>query len=404
MATSKTPALLFIFITLLIDVIGFGLIAPVLPSLLEQLTGKDLSNVSQLGGLLMFTYAGMQFLFSPIIGALSDAYGRRPIILAALFAFGIDFIIQGLAPSISWFFLGRIIAGITGATFSSGTAYIADISPPEKKAQNFGLIGAAFGLGFIIGPLLGGIISFYWGVRAPFFVAASLALTNWIYGYFILPESLAPENRRPFNWKRANPIGSLLHLRKYPVVSGLVGSLVTLYIASHANHSTWSYITMNKFQWDARMIGFSLAFVGLLTGIVQGGLTRVLIPKMGTNRAVYVGISSYALGFLLFAFATKGWMMFAFMIPVSLGGLAMPALQGMISNQVPANEQGEMQGALTSLVSVTSIIGPLLMTNLFAWFTGPSTPIQFPGAPFLMAAILTLISLGLVFQMLRRDK
>jgi len=404
MATSKTPALLFIFITLLIDVIGFGLIAPVLPSLLEQLTGKDLSKVSQLGGLLMFTYAGMQFLFSPIIGALSDAYGRRPIILAALFAFGIDFIIQGLAPSISWFFLGRIIAGITGATFSSGTAYIADISPPEKKAQNFGLIGAAFGLGFIIGPLLGGIISFYWGVRAPFFVAASLALTNWIYGYFILPESLAPENRRPFNWKRANPIGSLLHLRKYPVVSGLVGSLVTLYIASHANHSTWSYITMNKFQWDARMIGFSLAFVGLLTGIVQGGLTRVLIPKMGTNRAVYVGISSYALGFLLFAFATKGWMMFAFMIPVSLGGLAMPALQGMISNQVPANEQGEMQGALTSLVSVTSIIGPLLMTNLFAWFTGPSTPVQFPGAPFLLAAILTLISLSLVFQMLRRNK
>jgi DHA1 family tetracycline resistance protein-like MFS transporter len=404
MATSKTPALLFIFITLLIDVIGFGLIAPVLPSLLEQLTGKDLSKVSQLGGLLMFTYAGMQFLFSPIIGALSDAYGRRPIILAALFAFGIDFIIQGLAPSISWFFLGRIIAGITGATFSSGTAYIADISPPEKKAQNFGLIGAAFGLGFIIGPLLGGIVSFYWGVRAPFFVAASLALTNWIYGYFILPESLAPENRRPFNWKRANPIGSLLHLRKYPVVSGLVGSLVTLYIASHANHSTWSYITMNKFQWDARMIGFSLAFVGLLTGIVQGGLTRVLIPKMGTNRAVYVGISSYALGFLLFAFATKGWMMFAFMIPVSLGGLAMPALQGMISNQVPANEQGEMQGALTSLVSVTSIIGPLLMTNLFAWFTGPSTPVQFPGAPFLMAAILTLISLSLVFQMLQRNK
>jgi DHA1 family tetracycline resistance protein-like MFS transporter len=404
MATSKTPALLFIFITLLIDVIGFGLIAPVLPSLLEQLTGKDLSKVSQLGGLLMFTYAGMQFLFSPIIGALSDAYGRRPIILAALFAFGIDFIIQGLAPSISWFFLGRVIAGITGATFSSGTAYIADISPPEKKAQNFGLIGAAFGLGFIIGPLLGGIVSFYWGVRAPFFVAASLALTNWIYGYFILPESLAPENRRPFNWKRANPIGSLLHLRKYPVVSGLVGSLVTLYIASHANHSTWSYITMNKFQWDARMIGFSLAFVGLLTGIVQGGLTRVLIPKMGTNRAVYVGISSYALGFLLFAFATKGWMMFAFMIPVSLGGLAMPALQGMISNQVPANEQGEMQGALTSLVSVTSIIGPLLMTNLFAWFTGPSTPVQFPGAPFLMAAILTLISLSLVFQMLQRNK
>jgi DHA1 family tetracycline resistance protein-like MFS transporter len=402
MALSKTPALMFIFITLLIDVIGFGLIAPVLPSLLEQLTGKDLSNVSQLGGLLMFTYAGMQFLFSPVIGALSDAYGRRPIILAALFAFGIDFIIQGIAPSIGWFFLGRIIAGITGATFSSGAAYIADISPPEKKAQNFGLIGAAFGLGFIIGPMLGGFISFYWGVRAPFFVAAGLALTNWMYGYFVLPESLAPENRRPFNWKRANPVGSLLHLKKYPVVSGLIGSLIAIYIASHANHSTWSYITMKKFQWDERMIGFSLAFVGLLTGIVQGGLTRILIPKLGTNKAVYLGISAYAIGFVLFAFATKGWMMFAFMIPLSLGGLAMPALQGMISNQVPANEQGEMQGALTSLVSITSIIGPLLMTNLFAWFTGPNSAIQFPGAPFLMAAILTVISLVLVIQTLRK--
>lgn len=350
----------------------------------------------------MFTYAGMQFLFSPVIGALSDAYGRRPIILAALFAFGIDFIIQGSAPSIGWFFLGRIIAGITGATFSSGAAYIADISPPEKKAQNFGLIGAAFGLGFIIGPMLGGIISFYWGVRAPFFVAAGLALTNWMYGYFVLPESLAPENRRPFTWKRANPVGSLLHLKKYPVVSGLIGSLIAIYIASHANHSTWSYITMKKFQWDERMIGFSLAFVGLLTGIVQGGLTRILIPKLGTNKAVYLGISAYAIGFVLFAFATKGWMMFAFMVPLSLGGLAMPALQGMISNQVPANEQGEMQGALTSLVSITSIIGPLLMTNLFAWFTGSNNAIQFPGAPFLMAAILAVISLVLVIQTLRK--
>lgn len=400
MSQSRTPALVFIFITMLIDVIGFGLIIPVLPRLLEELTGGGLSTAARWGGILMFTYAAMQFLFSPIIGGLSDRYGRRPVILASLFAFSIDFVIQGFAPSLWWFFVGRVLAGITGASFTSGMAYIADVSPPEKRAQNFGLVGAAFGMGFIIGPLLGGVVSYYYGIRAPFFAAAGLAMLNWLYGYFILPESLAPENRRPFDWKRANPIGSLLSLRRYPIILSLVASLICIYVAGHANQSTWTYITMMKFNWDERWVGYSLAFVGLMTGIVQGGLTRILIPKLGQRNSVFIGLGLYAVGFLLFAFATQGWMMFAFMIPFSLGGIAGPSLQGIISGQVPDNEQGELQGALTSLISLTSIIGPLLMTYLFAYFTAPAAAVQFPGAPFLMGAVLSLVSMLLAMRSL----
>ncbi|HNG90598.1 MAG TPA: TCR/Tet family MFS transporter [Saprospiraceae bacterium] len=402
MSTARTPGLIFIFLTLLLDVIGFGLIIPVLPKLLEQMTGGDLSTASRWGGLLMFAYAGMQFMFSPIVGGLSDRYGRRPVILAALFAFSIDFLIQGFAPSIWWFFLGRILAGITGATFTTAMAYIADVSPPEKRSQNFGLVGAAFGMGFIIGPLLGGLVSHYWGIRAPFFAAAGLAMLNWLYGFFILPESLKPENRRPFDWKRANPLGSLMRLGHYPVILSLVASLVCIYIAGFANQSTWTYITIAKFGWDERMVGFSLAFVGLMTGIVQGVLTRVLIPRLGQSRSVYIGLGFYTIGFVLFAFASQDWMMFAFMIPFSLGGLAGPSLQGIISNQVPSNAQGELQGALTSLISATSIVGPLVMTNLFAYFTRPDAPVVFPGAPFLLGAVLSLASMLLALRSLRK--
>ncbi len=400
MLKSRTPAIVFIFITMLIDVIGFGLIIPVLPKLLEQMTGGDLSTAARWGGILMFTYAGMQFLFSPIIGGLSDQFGRRPVILASLFAFAIDFVIQGFAPNIWWFFLGRVLGGITGASFTSGMAYIADVSPIEKRAQNFGIVGAAFGLGFIIGPLIGGVVSFYFGIRAPFFAAAGLAAVNWLYGYFILPESLKPENRRPFDWKRANPIGSLLRLRKYPVILSLVASLIFIYIAGHANQSTWTYITMKKFGWDERWVGYSLAFVGLMAAIVQGGLTRILIPKLGQRTSVFIGLGLYTIGFILFALANQGWMMFLFTVPFALGGIAGPSLQAIISGQVPANEQGELQGALTSLMSLTSIIGPLLMTNLFAHFTDPASSIQFPGAPFLMGAALSLISMLLAMRSL----
>ncbi len=403
MKTRKQAALGFIFITLLIDVTGFGIIIPVMPKLISELINGNISDASQWGGWLMFAYAIMQFLCAPILGNLSDKYGRRPVLLFSLFGFGLDYILQGFAPNIGWLFIGRIIAGVTGGSFTTAAAYIADVSTPEKRAQNFGMIGAAFGIGFIVGPVLGGILGHY-GSRVPFFAAAVLALLNWLYGYFVLPESLSKDHRRNFEWKRANPVGSLLHLKKYPVVSGLVASITLLYIAAHAVQSTWTYYTMSKFGWDERLVGYSLGFVGLTVGIVQGGLIRIIIPKLGNNRSVYIGLSLYAIGFTLFAFASQTWMMFVFMIPYSLGGIAGPSIQAIISKHFPQNEQGELQGALTSLLSVTSIFGPLLMTNLFSYFTSGKAPIHFPGAAMLFGAILTIISTVLAFRTLQHTK
>jgi len=404
MAKDKRQAALgFIFITLLIDVTGFGIIIPVLPKLIEQLIGGNLSDASRYGGWLLFAYAIMQFICAPILGNLSDKYGRRPILLFSLFGFGMDYLLQGFAPSIGWLFAGRLIAGITGGSFTTASAYIADISTPEKRAQNFGMIGAAFGIGFIIGPVIGGLLGYY-GPRVPFFSAALLALLNWLYGYFVLPESLLEENRRSFHWKRANPMGSLMHLRKFPVVSGLVASITLLYIAAHAVQSTWSYYTMSKFGWDERMVGYSLGFVGLTVGLVQGLLIRLVIPKLGQEKSVYVGLSLYAVGFLLFAFASKTWMMYVFIIPYALGGIAGPSIQGIISNHVPANEQGELQGGLTSLMSATAIVGPLMMANIFAYFTSNKAPVHFPGAAMLLGAVLTVISALLAYKSLKAEK
>ncbi|MFZ4544941.1 MAG: TCR/Tet family MFS transporter [Saprospiraceae bacterium] len=398
MFESKNKGLFFIFITLLIDVIGFGIIIPVLPKLIAELVRSDLSEAAIWGGILMGTFAVMQFLFAPIIGGLSDQFGRRPVLLASLFAFGLDYILLGFAPNIGWLFIGRMFAGITGASFSTATAYISDISEPEKKAQNFGLIGAAFGLGFILGPVLGGVLGSF-GSRVPFFAAAFLSFVNWLYGYFILPESLKPENRRAFDIKRANPFGGILRLKKYPKIIGLVWALFIIYIAGHANQSSWVYITMEKFNWDEKMVGLSLGWVGLMVAIVQGGLSRIIIPKLGQNQSVYIGLAISSLGFVLFAFATQTWMMFAFMTIFAFGGIAGPSLQSLISNQVAANEQGEVQGTLASIVSLTSIIGPLLMNNvLFHYFSKKTTYYYFPGAPFLLGAVLTLISALIAYR------
>ncbi len=400
---NKSPknALVFIFITLLIDVIGLGIIIPVLPKFIGNMIHGDLSNASKYAGWLTFAYAGMQFFFSPIIGALSDRYGRRPVLLCSLFGFGVDYLIIGFAPSIGWLFAGRIIAGIFGASFTTAGAYIADVSPPEKRAQNFGLIGAAFGLGFIIGPVIGGLLG-HISARLPFFAAAALALINWLYGYFILPESLSEDHRRKFDWKRANPIGALKNFGRYPVILSLVASLICIYLASHATQSTWTFYTMEKFGWNEKWVGYSLGFVGLMIAIVQAGLIRVIIPRLGQKRSIYFGLGIYALGFLGFAFATQSWMMFAFVVPFSLGGICGPALQGIMSGQVPPNEQGELQGALTSLVSVTAIFGPLMMTNLFAHFTSKNSSIYFPGAPFLMGALLTILSVAFAMRSLSK--
>ncbi|HEY8400762.1 MAG TPA: TCR/Tet family MFS transporter [Cytophagaceae bacterium] len=403
MSTRKNSALIFIFITILVDVIGFGIILPVVPDLIAELTGEGLSKASQYSGWLTFAFAIMQFVFSPIMGSLSDRFGRRPVLLLALLGLGLDYVFQALAPSIFWLFLGRILAGITGASFTTATAYIADISEPEKRAQNFGIVGAAFGLGFIIGPFIGAVFSEY-GTRVPFLVAAAFSLLNFIYGYFVLPESLSKENRRAFDWKRANPIGSLLQLKKYPIIMGLVGSLVLTYIAAHSVQSNWNFYTMFKFNWDNKLVGYSLSFVGLVIAIVQGGLIRMIIPKLGQYNSVYVGLILNTLGLLLFGLATQGWMMFVILIPYALGGICGPAIQGIISIQVPANEQGELQGALTSLMSVTSIIGPLIMNNLFAYFTNDAAPIQFPGAPFIAGAFMSLIAIYLTSRAFANNK
>lgn len=396
-------AILFIFITLLVDCTGVGIIIPIVPTLIQQLTGGSVSDAATYGGWLTFAYAIMQFVCSPILGGLSDRYGRRPVLLISLLGLGIDYLFLFFAPDMWWLFVGRIIAGICGASFTTASAYIADVSTNENRAQNFGMIGAAFGLGFIIGPLLGSLFSSF-GVRVPFLAAAVLSLLNWLYGYFILPESLAKENRRTFDWRRANPLGSLLHLKRYPAILGLVFSIVLIYIAGHAAQSTWTYFTIEKFHWNEQWIGYSIAFVGVSVALVQGGLIRFTQKALGPKKSVYIGFLFTITGLILFGFANKGWMMFAFMIPYALGGIAGPSLQSIISGKVPPNEQGELQGALTSLMSVTSIIGPLLMTGLFSYFTGEHAPVYLPGAPFLMGAVLIAFSLLISFASLRKSE
>ena len=400
MLQNRKAAIGFIFITLLIDVIGFGLIIPVFPKLITHLIHGNLSAASRWGGLLTFAYAVMQFLCAPIVGNLSDKYGRRPVLLLSLLGFGIDYIFLAFAPTIWWLFIGRIIAGITGASFTTASAYIADISTDEDRAKNFGMIGAAFGLGFIIGPLAGGLLGQY-GTKVPFLAAAGLALLNTLYGFFVLPESLDKEHRRKFEWKRANPVGSLKQIKKFPSIGGLIGSLVLVYIAAHAVQSTWTFINIEKFNWSEKMIGYSLALVGLLVAIVQGGLIRFINPKLGNEKSVYIGLGLYALGLLLFAFASQTWMMFVFLIPYCLGGICGPALQSIMTSQVPRNQQGELQGALTSMISITTIIGPLVMTFLFSYFTRPGASVHFAGAPFLLGALLMLGSAVIAFYTLR---
>ncbi len=400
MSLGKKPALGFIFFTLLLDITGIGIIIPVLPKFISELIKSNLSNASLIAGYIMFAYAIMQFIFAPVLGSLSDRYGRRPILLLSLLGFCLNYILIAVAPTIGWLFVGRILSGITGASVTTASAYIADISTPEKKAQNFGIIGAAFGLGFIIGPVLGGVLGQF-GPRIPFIAAACLTFLNLLYGYFVLPESLTKENRRPFSIRRANPVGSLVQLKRYPFIAGLIGSLICLYVANFATQSTWTFFTMESFHWNEAMVGYSLGAVGLMVAIVQGGLIRVINPKLGPKNSIYVGLSLYAIGFLLIAFATQSWMLFVFLVPFCMGGIAGPALQGIVSNQVPANEQGALQGALTSLMSATAIIGPPLMTGLFSYFTGKHAFVYFPGAPFFAGALLTIISALLAIRSLR---
>ena len=402
MANPRKAAVGFIFITLLIDVMGWGLIIPVMPKLISQLKQIPVNEASSYGALLLSVYAITQFLFAPVIGNLSDRYGRRPVLLSSMLGFGIDYIFLALAPSYGWLFVGRIIAGFTGASFTTAAAYIADVSTPETRAKNFGVIGAAFGLGFVIGPALGGLLA-GWGVRAPFYAAAGLCLLNALYGYFVLPESLDKEHRRPFEWKRANPLGSLKFLQKTPGIGGLAICYFLIYLAAQAVQGNWNFFTIYRFSWSEKMVGISLAVVGLLVGAVQAGLTRVVNPKLGNVKSIYVGLFLYTIGLVLFAFATEGWMMFAFLVPYCLGGIAGPSLQATLAKHVPPNQQGELQGALTGLMSFTTIIGPLMMNNLFTFFTSKKAPFHFPGIAFLLAALFMLCSLIIAWVFLKRE-
>jgi DHA1 family tetracycline resistance protein-like MFS transporter len=313
----------------------------------------------------------------------------------------VDYFFLSFAPSITWLFIGRIIAGLCGASITTASAYIADVSTPEKRAQNFGLIGAAFGLGFIIGPVIGGVFSQF-GTRVPFLIAGGLSLLNWLYGFFILPESLKKENRREFDWRRANPVGALSQIKRYPALLGLLASLFILYVAAQSTQTVWSFYTQEKFDWNETWVGYSLGFVGLTVAIVQGGLIRIIIPKFGHKKSIMMGLCLYVLGFTLFAFASEGWMMFAFMVPYALAGITGPAIQGIISTQVKADEQGELQGIMTSFMSLASIVGPLLMSYLFAHYTSKTSDIYFPGAPFMMGAVLTCLSIVICYQTLKK--
>jgi DHA1 family tetracycline resistance protein-like MFS transporter len=403
MANPRKAAVGFIFVTLLIDVMGWGLIIPVMPKLISELKGIPVNEASPYGALLLSVYAITQFVFAPLIGNLSDKYGRRPVLLFSLLGFGIDYIFLALAPSYGWLFLGRIIAGITGASFTTATAYIADVSTAETRAKNFGMIGAAFGLGFVIGPALGGLLAGF-GVRAPFYAAAGLCLINALYGYFVLPESLHKEHRRPFQWKRANPFGSLQFLRKTKGIGNLAICYFLIYLAFQSVQGNWNFFTIHRFGWSEGLVGISLAVVGLLVGAVQGGLIRIINPRLGNEKSIYAGFILYAVGLTLFAFASEGWMMFVFLFPYCLGGIAGPSLQSTMAQHVPKNEQGELQGSLTSLMSLTTIIGPLIMNNLFKYFTTDKAPFYFPGVSFLLAAFFMLLSLFIAWKVLTREK
>ncbi|HEA20179.1 hypothetical protein LCGC14_0709040 [marine sediment metagenome] len=399
--TSNKTALLFIFITILVDVIGIGIILPIIPDLIMELTGEGTHMAVIYGMWLTTAFAGMQFLFSPVLGEISDQYGRKPILLMALLGLSIDYLIHAWAPTIAWLFLGRFLAGITGASFTVASAYIADVSTKENKAKNFGLIGAAFGLGFIIGPGIGGFFGEI-NIRLPFYIAAGLTFANFIFGWIFVPESLVTENRRQLNIKNMVPGVSLLSLRNYKGVLLLILAFFLANLAGQALPSTWSYYGIERYDWSPKEIGVSLMVVGLLVAIVQGFLVGMVVKKFGKRNVITVGFLLWTVGMFLFSLATEPWMLYAFLIPYALGGIAGPTVQGVISNQVSEREQGNLQGAITSLLSITAILGQLVFSPVFYFFIRPDGDIYFPGAPYALAALFLLTAFIFALWAMRR--
>jgi len=399
MTAQRQPAILFILITALIDSISIGIIIPVFPKLIMSMEQCDEGRAAVIGGWLMFWFAIMQFVMSPILGSLSDRYGRRPVLLLSLFGFGIDFLLLAFAPTLSWLFAGRILAGIMGASYTTASAYIADISTDDNRSKHFGMLGAAFGLGFIIGPGVGGLLA-QWGVRIPFIACAVLSLLNWLYGYFILPESLPADRRRPFDWRRANPIGAFINIAKHKSILGYLAVFFLLYLGAQAVMTNWQYYTMLKFGWEEKAIGISIMTVGIIVAFVQGVLVRVVNTRIGNSNAMLVGLSLYTIGMAGFGLAPTGAWMMAAILPYCLGGINGPAIQSLMTESVPSNAQGELQGLITSVQSITSIIGPLLMAGIFSHFTQPGNH-YFPGAAFVTAAFLMLTALLIAWLTVR---
>jgi len=397
------PAIIFIFITLFLDIFGIGVIVPVLPKLVEQLQGGNVQAAAHSVGLLGALYALMQFVFSPVLGSLSDRFGRRPVILMSLFGSGVDYLVLAWAPTIGWLYLARIVSGVTAANFSAASAYIADVTPPEKRAAGFGMIGAAFGLGFIAGPAIGGLLGTF-GPRVPFLVAAGITLLNWLYGAFVLPESLTRENRRSFTWSSAHPIKALTALSRWPLVLGLAGTHFLSMLAGNIYPCLWVLYTGTRYQWNTKQVGASLALVGVMAAIVQAGLAGKIVHKIGERRGIYLGLLAMAVAMFCYGFATQGWMVFGIILIGSIGGVGSPATQSMISQSVPADEQGAVQGALNSIASIAGIVAPILWTFLFSFAISPERSFQLPGLPFFGAGVVSLAAAGLAWRAFRKAR
>jgi DHA1 family tetracycline resistance protein-like MFS transporter len=391
---SRLP-FVFIIFTVMLDAMGIGLLMPVLPDLISALDGGSLADAARWGGLLAFTYAGMQFLFGPLVGALSDRFGRRPILLISLVGMGFAYVITAFAPFLWLLFVARVVSGITGATYSTANAYVADISPRDKRAANFGLVGLGFGIGFILGPAMGGYLGQF-GYQAPVIAAAALSFANAIFGFFVMPETL--KSPRAIIWREADPIRALMKLRSLPGLGPLLLILFLYTIAHNIYPAIWAFFTIERFDWDVNLVGISLAAFGICMAIVQGGLMRIILAKIGDYSTAVFGLSVDLFVFGLVMAITQTWQIFALMPIMALGVVVGPALNGIMANATPDDRQGALQGVLASLQGIAAILSPLLMTNLFSTFSGEGAPVYFPAAPFLAAAVLTAICLGLLLR------
>ena len=399
---TRQAGMFFILVTLFIDILGIGIIVPILPELIKEFLGGNDAQAAIYYGVIISTYATMQFLCAPILGALSDRYGRRPIILVSLFGLGTDYLIQGWAPSIWWLFLGRTIAGIMGASITTANAYIADVSTPETRAQNFGFVGAAFGLGFLFGPVLGGLLGDI-NLRLPFFVAAGLALVNWLYGFFVLPESLAPEHRSTVSWRKMNPLASLRRLGAYPLVAGLAVAFFFASMAQRGLENVWVLYTGFRYGWGPLTNGLLLGLVGVMAVLVQGLLIKPVVARIGERRTITMGLTVSTLAFLAYGLASQGWMVPIIVVFGALAGVAIPTIQGLVAGAVLPSEQGKIHAAFTSLTSLTAIFSPLIFTaGLFSFFTSDAAPIILPGAPFFLGSVLFGVSLVVLARLFRR--